>query len=52
VSGWIGICWARNKQGATSSAAIAIAAGDIATTYLARFNMLSLSDKNEIGMRG
>jgi hypothetical protein len=50
TSGLIAVCWACNKLGATSSTAIAIAAVDIATMYLARLNMLSLSDKNEIGM--
>src|SRR5882757_844711 len=52
TSGLIGVCCACNKQGATSSTAIAIATADIAAKYLARFNMLSLSNKNEIGMRG
>src|SRR6202047_4992005 len=49
TSGLMGGCCACNKQEATSRRATAI---HIATTYLASFNMVSLSDRNEIGMRG
>src|ERR1051325_708325 len=49
TSGLMGGCCACNKQGATSSTTTATAAAYIATRYLARFNMVSLSDGNEIG---
>src|SRR5258707_9331967 len=52
TSGLIGVCWACNKLGATTSTATAIATTYIATKYLARFNMVSPSESNEIGMRG
>ena len=52
TSGLIGVCCACNKQGATSSTATAIAATYRATMYLARFNMVILSDRNTISTRG
>jgi hypothetical protein len=52
TSGLMGGCCACMKQGAASSTVTAIATTYIATTYLGRFNMVSLSDRNEIGMRG
>src|SRR5216683_2724342 len=51
TSGLMGGCCARNRQGATSSSAPAIAT-IIATTHLARFSIVSLSDRNEFGVRG
>src|SRR5579859_6369934 len=51
TSGLMGGCCACKKQG-TSSTVTAIATIYIATTCLALFNIVSLSDKNEIGMRG
>src|SRR6266481_8152760 len=51
TSGPIGGC-ACNKEGAASSTATAIITTYFATTNLTRFNMVNLSDRIEIGMRG
>jgi hypothetical protein len=48
TSGLIGGCCACNKQGAPGNTATAIITTYFATTNLARFNMVSLSDRIEI----
>src|SRR5580658_8033219 len=51
-SGLIGGCCACNRHGAASSAARAIVTKYFTATNFPRFNIVSLSDETEFGMRG